>query len=76
MRPRNTYIVLKSPPDGPEPGIYTGSWEELCAIVPGGTLPAEGYNYRKPPNLAAARSAWYGYGHRRTPPEFVLPALG
>ena len=64
LRPRNTYIILKSPPDGPEPGIYTGSWEELCAIVPGGSLPAEGYNYRKPPNLAAALVRGEGGGRR------------
>ena len=70
---RSVYVLLKTPAEGPEPGIYTGTWADLEGIIPGGKLPCEGYNYRKSPALSAAREVWHRFGHRRTPPEFILP---
>ena len=43
----NKYLLVRSRPPGPLSGWYVGSWGQFQNQVPGGRLPAEGYNYRK-----------------------------
>ena len=74
---KSWYLILRSPNvDGaPEPGLYYGTWTQLCAIaLPEKKLPQTGYGYRKAasqtdPSISAA---WQDQGHRRSIPVFHL----
>ena len=73
----NYYLLLRTPGEGPEPGIYRGTWRQLTDICkPECKLPQNGYGYRKIDNtprlLEDAEKHWRDQGHRREIPRFSL----
>lgn len=68
---RKYYALVQTPADGPEPGVYYCTWNQLVDIC-GGTLPSTGFSYRKGPAKDEAIQKWRAWGHTRAPPEFQL----
>jgi hypothetical protein len=70
---KNLYILLRTPKEGPEPGLYSVAWNELESICfPECKLPQTGYGYRKVADTGTGRHELHKQGHRRTMPEFFL----
>ena len=73
IAPRKIYVLLRVGPEGPEAGIYYGSWAQLLRVIPNQRLPQNNYHYRVAATEAEARELWRRHGHQRTAPVFVLP---
>ena len=73
IAPRKIYVLLRVGPEGPEAGIYYGTWAQLLRVIPGNRLPQKDYHYRVAATEAEARELWRRHGHQRQAPVFVLP---
>ena len=70
---KNWDDLLRIPEEGPETGLYWGTYQQLKDIcLPGRKLPQLGYGYRKIETEEAARKEWHDQGHRRPIPRFSL----
>lgn len=56
-------------------GLYYETWKEFRARAPGGKLPQDGFNYRKPATLRDAIREWEGQGFQGRPPVIQGPAF-
>ena len=71
--PEELVPFLRTPEEGPETGLYWGTYQQLKDIcLPGRKLPQLGYGYRKIETEEAARKEWHDQGHRRPIPRFSL----